>query len=349
MNFESKSFKFPSENKTKIIAEIGVNHNGSTEIAKKMIDEAQKRGADIIKFQAFISEKEISKYADKTPYQKETTSNSGNQLEMCKKLELSHAQLRELKKYCDQIKMPFLCAAFDYESLNFLIEDLKVSTIKIASSEVTNIPFLKYIASKKKSIILSTGASTLIETGIAIETLLKNSCGELLVFHCVSSYPAPFEQVNLKAMLSIKNAFNVSVGFSDHTIGNQVAIAAAALGASAIEKHFTLDRNMEGPDHRASIEPDELESLVTGVRIANACLGDGIKKPALCEMENLPLIRKSIVSSRELSKGTVLEESMLELKRPEGGISPSDFYKIIGRTLKNDIEEDAPIHWGDLA
>lgn len=349
MNFESKDFNFQNNNGTKVIAEIGVNHNGSVTIAKKMIDEAQKRGTDIVKFQAFISEKEISKYADKTPYQKETTSEAENQLEMCKKLELNHSQLKELKNYCDQKKMPFLCAAFDYDSLNFLIDDLKVSTVKIASSEITNIPFLKYIALKKKSVILSTGASTLIETGIAIETLLKNGCDELMVFHCVSSYPAPFDQVNLKAMLSIKNAFNIPVGFSDHTIGNQVAIAAAALGASAIEKHFTLDKNMPGPDHRASIEPDELENLVIGVRIANSCLGDGVKQPALCELENLPLIRKSIVASKNLNKGTIIEENMLELKRPEGGISPADFYKIIGRTLKNNIEEDAPICWEDLS
>lgn len=348
MNFESKEFSFTSNAETIVAAEIGVNHNGSVDIAKKMIDAAKKAGVDIVKFQAFRSEKEISKYAAKAPYQNETTSNEGNQLDMCKALELSPGSLKELKDYCKFQNMPFLCAAFDYESLTLLVDNLKVSTLKIASSEVTNIPFLEYIGSLKKGVVLSTGASTLTEVGLAIEALQRGGCSELILLHCVSSYPAPHNQVNLKAMKTMRDAFNIPVGFSDHTIGFQTAIAAAALGAVMIEKHFTLDRTMKGPDHRASIEPDELKALVNGVKIANSSLGDGIKKIAECEIENLSLIRKSLVAASGLKKGTKLSREMIEIKRPAGGVAPGDLIKILGMTLKNDIAEDALIYWKDL-
>jgi N-acetylneuraminate synthase len=348
MNFESKDFTFKNSDETIVIAEVGVNHNGDPKIAKQMIDAAVRAGVHITKFQAFRSEKEISKYAMKAPYQKETTSSEGNQLEMCKALELSGPVLKEMKKYCAKLKMPFLCTAFDFDSVDLLVDELKVSTIKVPSGEVTNFPFLEYIGSKKKGVILSTGASNLSEVGLAIQTLIKSGCPELMLFHCVTSYPAPHDQVNLRAMMTLKNAFGLPVGFSDHTVGIQTAIAAAALGAVAIEKHFTLDRNMVGPDHRASIEPHELAVLVEGVRVANLSLGSPLKQPAPCELPNLHLIRKSLVASSNLKKGTCLTREMIEIKRPQGGIEPMDLNKILGLTLKIDIEEDQPIKWEDL-
>lgn len=349
MNFESRDFPFKDGDRTVVIAEIGVNHNGDPALAKRMIDAAASAGAHIVKFQAFRSEKEISRYAAKAPYQKETTSSQGNQLEMCKALELSGSALREMKEYCAAKSIPFLCAAFDFDSVDLLVDDLKVEIIKIPSGEVTNIPFLRYIGSKKKGVILSTGASTLEEVRLAIEALLKSGCPELVLFHCVSSYPVPYDQVNLRAMLTLKSAFGLPVGFSDHTIGIHAAIAAAALGAVAVEKHFTLDKTMEGPDHRASIEPHELAALVQGVRIANLALGSPIKQPAPCELPNLPLIRKSLVAATALKKGTCLTRDMIEIKRPQGGVEPVDLEKVLGKTLRIDLQEDAPITWESLS
>jgi N-acetylneuraminate synthase len=348
MNFESKDFSFRDVDQTVIIAELGVNHNGDVQTAKKMVDAAIKAGAHIIKFQAFRSEKEISRFAAKAPYQQETTSTKGTQLEMCQALELSASDLKELKNYCAVKKWPFLCAAFDFESVDLLVDVLRVETIKVASSEVTNIPFLQYIGSKKKGVILSTGASALHEVGRAIETLQASGCPELILFHCVSSYPVPHAEVNLRAMLTLKNAFGLPVGFSDHTIGTASAIAAAALGACAIEKHFTLDRTMVGPDHRASIEPDDLAEMVNGVRIANISLGSPLKQPAPCEMPNLALIRKSLVAARSLKKGTRLTRDLIEMKRPLGGIEPMDLEKVLGLTLTKDVEEDMFLTWQDL-
>ena len=349
MDFESRSFDFGPGQPTRVIAEIGVNHNGSPALARKMVDEALAAGADIIKFQAFVSEKEISRFAGKTPYQKETTSNGDGQLEMCKALELKPAALKDLKHYCAERKAPFLCAAFDFDSVDLLVDELKVSTVKIPSGEITNIPLLKYVGSRRKAVILSTGASTLVEVGAAIEALRGAGCPDIMLFHCISAYPAPFDEVNLRAMRTMQRAFGIPVGFSDHTIGVEAAVVAAGLGACAIEKHFTLDRTMPGPDHRASIEPAELAALVRGVRIANSVLGDGVKRAMPCEVENLSLIRKSLVASGHLAKGTRLERQMLEIKRPEGGISPVDIDKIIGMTLQVDLEPDQPITWTALA
>ena len=348
MNLEYKDFDFVLADRTIIIAEIGVNHNGDIGIAKKMIDTAIKAGVDVIKFQAFRSEKEISRFAAKAAYQQKTASDQESQLEMCKSLELSSSDLREAKNYCALLGISYLCAAFDFDSLDFMIDDLKVHTVKIASSEVTNIPFLKYVGEKKKGVILSTGASTLSEVGLAIETLQRSGCPEIMLFHCVSSYPAPHSQANLRSMLTLKHAFGLPVGFSDHTIGPACAISAAALGACAIEKHFTLDRNMPGPDHQASIEPDELKTMVEGIRIANLSLGSSEKKPAPCELENLPLIRKSLVSARHLKKGIRLTRDMIEIKRPRGGIEPVDIDKIIGLTITRDVPEDMFFTWEDF-
>lgn len=349
MHFEAREFDFSKQDQTIIIAEVGVNHNGDPKLAKRMVDAAIKAEVDIIKFQAFKSEKEISKFAAKAPYQQETTTADGNQLEMCKALELSGPALKELKDYCVSRGAAFLCAAFDFDSVDLLVDELKVHSMKIASSEVTNLPFLEYIGSRKVSIVLSTGASTLSEVGEAVGTLKRAGCPELILLHCVSSYPTPHDQVNLRAMATMRAAFGVPVGFSDHTTGISVPVAAAALGACAVEKHFTLDCNMEGPDHRASIEPDELAAMVQGVRSANAALGSPLKRPAPCELPNLQLIRKSLVASRDLASGTRLTRDMIEIKRPAGGVLPADLSKVIGLRLSRDLGEDAPLQWQDLA
>ena len=349
MNFESRDFSFRDGDETVIIAEVGVNHNGDLAIARKLVDAAAEAGAHILKFQAFRSEKEISKYALKPPYQQEPTTEQGSQLEMCKALELSASDLREMKAYCAERQVPFLCAAFDFDSIDLMVDDLELSTIKIPSSEVTNIPMLQYIGSKKTGVILSTGASTLSEVGLAVDALRRAGCPELVLFHCVSSYPAPHNEANLRSMVTLRNAFGLPVGFSDHTIGSQTAIAAATLGACAIEKHFTLDRNMTGPDHRASIEPKELAEMVRGVKIANHSLGSPVKQPAPCEMPNLALIRKSLVAAKDLKKGFRLTREMIEIKRPQGGIEPMDMDKIIGLTLRRDVAEDMFITWKDFS
>ena len=349
MHFESADFDFSRADTTVVIAEVGVNHNGDPALARRMVDVARDAGADVVKFQAFNSEKEISRYAPKALYQEENTGVDGNQLELCKALELSGEALRSLKDYCAELRMPFLCTAFDTDSVDLLCGDLKVAAIKIGSAEVTNLPMLEYIGSKRIGAILSTGASTLAEVGAAVQALRAGGCPELVLLHCVSNYPAPAEQANLRAMATLRQAFGVPVGFSDHTAGIEVAIAAAALGACAVEKHFTTDRNLPGPDHLASVEPHELQALVAGVRAANQSLGDGVKAPVACELRNLPLIRKSLVAARDLPAGTVLARDMVEIKRPQGGIEPGELARALGRRVKAFVPEDKPIRWEDLA
>lgn len=349
MNFESAEFDFTRPDRALVIAEVGVNHNGDPALARRMIDVARAAKADIVKFQAFNSEKEISRYAGKAQYQIDNTGDIGGQLELCKALELSGAILAELKAHCQQLRQPFLCTAFDFDSVDLLADTLRLSAIKIGSAEVTNIPMLEYIGAKKIGAILSTGASTLAEVGQAIEALRRGGCPEIALLHCVTSYPTPHAQVNLRAMATMRQAFGLPVGFSDHTEGIECAIAAAALGACAIEKHFTTDRSLPGPDHRASVEPDELAALVEGVRRAAAALGSGVKQPAPCEAGNLPLIRKSLVAAIDLLVGTRIERRMVEVKRPEGGIAPADLGRVLGRTVKRRVGEDMPITWDDLA
>jgi sialic acid synthase SpsE len=348
MRFESAAFDFSVPDRTVVIAEVGVNHNGDPALARTMVDVAREAGADIVKFQAFNSEKEISRYAGKAGYQIENTGESGGQLELCKALELSGAVLADLKAYCARLGQPFLCTAFDFDSVDLLLDELKLSAIKIGSAEVTNIPMLEYIGTKRVGAILSTGCSTLAEVGAAIAALQRGGCPELILLHCVTSYPAPSAEANLRAMHTMREAFDLPVGFSDHTEGTGCAIAAAALGACAIEKHFTLDRGFPGPDHRASVEPQELKALVEGVRLANAALGSGLKQPAACEAANLPLVRKSLVAAGDLAAGTRLERGMIEIKRPLGGIEPRDLARIVGRTLRRAVAEDMPITWEDL-
>jgi len=348
MDFDSASFNFSPADAAVSIAEIGVNHNGDMTLAKKLIDEAINCGADIVKFQAFVAEEEISKFADKADYQKETTGSSGGQLEMAKALELSHSQLTEIRDYCRDRGAPFLCTAFDYTSLNFLVRELKVKAIKIASSEVTNHPFLRAIARSGVGIILSSGASSLQEVREAVEVIRHEGDNELVVLHCVSNYPADMSQLNLRCIQTMAQQLDLPVGYSDHSMGIEAPIVASALGAVLVEKHFTLDRNMEGPDHRASVEPAELAAMVKGMAAARSILGDGVKRVVACELDNRSLIRKSLVAMTDLPKGHRLEAADLAAKRPLGGVEPFDLERIIGKRLLRSVEEDAPVRWEDL-
>lgn len=348
MNFDTAEFAFQENEPAVSIIEIGVNHNGSLSLAKQLVDRAQSAGASIVKFQAFVAEEEISRFAEKAEYQKETTGALGGQLEMAKKLELTHAQLRLLRKYCWDVKIPFLCSVFDYVSLDFLIKDMQVKALKIPSSEVTNHPFLAEISRTGVGVILSTGASTLEEVAAALRAISEAGRSEVVLLHCVSNYPAEISQINLNAMFTMKQAFKVPIGFSDHTVGIEVPIIAAAMGAVAIEKHFTLDKNMEGPDHRASIDPPELDLMIRGMKAAFLAKGNGIKDVANCELANRPLIRKSIVSLRELLLGHIIKKEDLGFKRPHLGIAPYDVDKVIGRKIRKSISIDEPIKWQDL-
>jgi N,N'-diacetyllegionaminate synthase len=329
------------KNKTFIIAEAGVNHNGSIEIAKKMIEVAKECGADAIKFQTFKAEKVISKYAPKAEYQKQTTGETDSQLEMVKKLELSFDDFVALKEYCDKLNIMFLSTPFDFESIDFL-NDLGLEIFKIPSGEITNLPYLEKIGKLGKKVILSTGMADLGEIEDALDIL--TSCGtkkeDITILHCNTEYPTPYEDVNLLAMLTIKEAFKVKVGYSDHTLGIEIPIAAVALGASVIEKHFTLDKNMEGPDHKASLEPHELKAMIDAIRNIEKALGNGIKKPSKSELKNKDIVRKSIVAKREIKKGEIFTEDNITVKRPGTGISPMRWYEVLGKVAPKDYKED---------
>jgi N,N'-diacetyllegionaminate synthase len=331
-------------NKTFIIAEAGVNHNGSIDIAKKMIEVAKECGADAIKFQTFKAENIISKFAPKAEYQKKTTEENESQLEMVKKLELSFEDFVELKKYCDEIGIMFMSTPFDFESIEFL-NNLGMEIFKIPSGEITNLPYLERIGKLNKKIILSTGMADLGEIEDALDVLIQLGTHRenITVLHCNTEYPTPFEDVNLLAMLTIKEAFKVNVGYSDHTPGIEVPIAAVALVASVIEKHFTLDKNLPGPDHKASLEPDELETMISAIRNVEKTLGSGIKKPSPSEFKNIGIARKSVVAKRKIRKGEVFTEENITVKRPGTGISPMRWYEVIGRAAERDYEKDEVI------
>lgn len=322
-----------------IIAEAGVNHNGDINNAKKLIIKAKEAGADAVKFQTFKSDKVISKFAQKAEYQKETTGEKETQLEMVKKLELSYENFSELKKYCEEIGIVFMSTAFDFDSIDFL-NSLKLKKWKIPSGEITNLPYLIKIAKIGKPIILSTGMSTMKDIENAIMALKENGSGAITVLHCTTEYPAPFNEVNLNAMNTIKKEFNVPIGYSDHTKGIEIPIAAVAMGATVIEKHFTLDRNMEGPDHKASLEPNELKAMVSAIRNVEVALGDGDKKPTESEKKNIAIARKSIIAKQKIRKGEVFTEENLTVKRPGNGISPMKWFEVIGRPSSRDFEED---------
>lgn len=326
--------------KTLIIAEAGVNHNGDLELAKKLVDVAADAGVDYVKFQTFKAKELVSKSAEKASYQIQNTGKEKeSQYEMLKKLELSEADHHELISHCKKNDINFLSTAFDLDSVD-LLDRLGIDLFKVPSGEITNKPYLQKLASKKKPIILSTGMATKDEIQEALDVLMKAGIVEtnIRVLHCNTEYPTPMNDVNLKAMLDIKNTFKLEVGYSDHTLGIEVPIAAVALGASVIEKHFTLDREMDGPDHRASLEPLELKAMVAAIRnIEAATGGSGFKKPTASELANKIVARKSLHSIKALEKNRVIEAEDLICLRPGDGMSPMKIDTIIGRKLKQDI------------
>ena len=326
---------------TFIIAEAGVNHNGSIDLAKQLVDAAVEAQVDAVKFQTFKASSLVSAKAAKADYQKKTTSADESQYEMIKKLELPAAAFKELKVYCHANRILFLSSAFDLESID-LLDSLGMEIFKVPSGEITNMPYLRCIGKLKKQVLLSTGMADLGEVEKALKVLEEAGTPKKLitVLHCNTEYPTPMEDVNLKAMLSIKEAFKVKVGYSDHTPGVEVPIAAVALGASVIEKHFTLDKTMEGPDHRASLEPGELKAMVTAIRNVEQALGNGIKRPSLSEMKNIAVIRKSIVAARNIKKGDIFTDENITVKRPGNGISSMRWDEIIGQRAAKDYQED---------
>ncbi len=322
-----------------IIAEAGVNHNGNLSVAKTLVDKAKEAGADCIKFQTFVSTHIVSKIASKADYQKMQTNADESQLLMLQKLELAFQDFVELDEYCKKEKIQFLSTAFDFESIEFL-KTLDLQLWKVPSGEITNLPYLIKIAQTHQPVILSTGMSTIEEIEAALTVLRKHGCSDITLLHCTTEYPAPFQDVNLKAMETLKNKFNVPVGYSDHTTGIEIPVAAAAMGAAVIEKHFTLDRNMEGPDHKASLEPNELASMVKAIRNVELALGSGEKIPAPSEIKNLAVARKSIVASRKINQGDVFSEDNITTKRPGTGISPMRWYEVLGQKAVKDFAED---------
>ncbi|MDE6182002.1 MAG: N-acetylneuraminate synthase [Eubacteriales bacterium] len=325
-----------------IIAEIGVNHNGDLAIAEKMILEAKKAGVDAVKFQSFKADKLVSKDAKKAEYQIKNTGNTESQHDMIKKLELSEEDHIYLKKLCDREKIQFLSSPFDIESANFLVS-LGINTVKIPSGEITNLPYLEEIGKLFENIIISTGMSNLNEIKEAINILNKNNKRNITVLHCNTDYPTIMEDVNLLAIKTMEKELNLPIGYSDHTDGIEVSISAVALGATVIEKHFTLDKNMEGPDHKASLEPNELKQMVTSIRNIEKALGNGIKEPSNSEKKNIVIARKSIVAKQNILKGEKFTKENLTIKRPGDGISPMKWYDVLGQVAKRDFIADERI------
>ena len=327
-----------------IIAEIGVNHNGCAETAKKLIDAAYSAGVDAVKFQTFKAWECASKFAPTADYQKEIAEN---QYKLLEGLELDFADFADLKEYAESLGLVFLSTPDGQKSLDFLC-DIGVKAIKIASGELTNLPFLTAIAFKKLPVILSTGMGTLGEVEEAINTLKLAGASDIMLMHCTTEYPAPAEDCNLKAIQTMQNAFHLPVGFSDHTLGSEAAIAATTLGAVIFEKHITLDKTMEGPDHAASIEPDELKTYVEAIRKTITMLGNGIKIPSKSELKNIPLVRRSLVAAKPIKAGEILTGDKIAIKRPANGIEPKQLINALGRRVLKDLSEDEPITWKDL-
>lgn len=333
-----------------IIAEAGVNHNGNIELAKQLVDIASDCGADYVKFQTFKTELIVDKSAQKAHYQIVNDGESSSQYEMIKKLELPFENFIYLQKYCHGKGIKFLTTLVDLYSLG-RVNELNLDFIKIASGEITNIPFLRQVAMIKKPIILSTGMSNLgeIENALKVLTSRLLSINDITILHCNTDYPTAFEDVNLKAMNTIREAFKVKVGYSDHTLGIEVSLAAVAMGASVIEKHFTINKNMKGPDHKCSLDPDELSLLVNSVRnIEKALLGDGRKEPSNSESKNKVIVRKSLFTSKKISQGEILTEDCLIVKRPGDGMSSNDIDLVIGKSVNSDLPEGHKINYKDI-
>jgi N,N'-diacetyllegionaminate synthase len=327
--------------KTFIIAEVGVNHNADLNLAYELIDAAVSSGVDAVKFQAAIPELVVTRYAQKADYQKDTSGDDESQLEMIKKILFPLETYKEIQRYCDEKGIIFFSTAFDLISLDFL-EKLGQPYHKIPSGEITNLPYLCQVGSYCKPVILSTGMANLGEIEAAIEVLEQAGTprAKLTVLHCTTEYPTPMVEVNLRAMQSIHKAFGVAVGYSDHTLGIEVPIAAVALGATVIEKHFTLDRTLPGPDHKASLEPNELESMVEAIRNIEKALGDGIKRPSPSEAKNKLIARKSLVAATAIRAGECFTEVNLAVKRPGTGISPMRWNEYVGQAAQKDYQED---------
>ena len=332
-------------NPTYIIAEAGVNHNGSAKLACQLIDAAKAAGADAVKFQTFKTEKILTRDTIKSDYQKINTGTNSTQYEMVKSLELSYDDFIMLNEYAKFKEIDFLSTPDDEDSLDFLVDEIQLRWIKIGSSEVTNLPFLRQIGAKQRPLILSTGMSTLGEVERAVRAIRETNEQELVLLHCTTNYPCPSHEVNLRAMQTMKSAFNTRVGYSDHTLGTEVAVAAVALGAEIIEKHITLDRSLGGPDHRASLDPDEFKIMVAQIRAIESALGDGVKWPNPSEEIIKQTVRRRIVAASNLKAGTYIEMKHLCFKRANAGLFADQFEAVIGRQLIEALEPDMPVEW----
>jgi N,N'-diacetyllegionaminate synthase len=331
-------------NKVFIIAEAGVNHNGNLELAKKLVDVAVQAKADAVKFQSFRADKLVVRDAEKADYQKETTDAEETQYMMLKRLELSYEEHIELYNYCKTKNIMFLSTPFDFESVE-LLEDIGVEAYKIGSGDLTNMPLLRLVAQKHKPIILSTGMAGMDEVSDAVNWITREGNNQLVLLHCTTNYPASYHAVNLRAMQTLMSTFNLPTGYSDHTQGMEVSIAAVTMGAAVIEKHITLDKEMEGPDHKASFTPDEFKTFVQGIRNVEASLGKELKACTIEEENIRRIARKSIVALRDIAKGEKITYSNITVKRPENGLKPKFYDEIMGYEAAEDIKADAPIQW----
>jgi N,N'-diacetyllegionaminate synthase len=333
-----------NHNQVLIIAEAGVNHNGSMETAKQLVDVASEAGADMVKFQTFFADRIVTISANKAEYQNQTTDASESQHAMIRKLELSREMHEDIIEYCKHCNIEFFSTGFDTQSIDMLV-DLGLEQFKIPSGEITNLPYLRHIGKYGKPVILSTGMANLgeIEAALVVLEASGTQRKNITLLHCNTEYPTPMEDVNLKAMLAIRDAFGVKIGYSDHTLGTEVSVAAVAMGATVIEKHFTLDRNLPGPDHKASLEPGELKAMVQAIRNIEKALGDGIKRPSPSETKNKAIARKSLVAATDIRRGESLTEANIAVKRPGNGISPMRWDEVLGRTAIRDFEADERI------
>lgn len=326
-----------------IIAEAGVNHNGRLDLALKLCDAAKEAGVDAVKFQTWKTDNIVTASARQAAYQTENTGVEESQYDMLKKLELSYTQFEEIQQYCKMIGVDFLSTPDEEESLEFLMNTLHLPLVKIGSGEVTNIPFLRAIGRKRQKVILSTGMSTLSDVEMAYNTLLESGASEVALLHCTTNYPCSYDEVNLQAMQTLKSAFKCQVGYSDHTKGIEVPIAAAAMGAEIIEKHFTLDKNMEGPDHKASLDPVELKQMVASIRNIEKAMGDGIKRPNASEQKNAEVVLKRIIAKKPIQKGEILGADNLALLRSSEGLPAKFWDLVVGKPAKKDYQTDEAI------
>lgn len=336
-----------SDNPCFVIAEAGVNHNGNLDLAHKLVDAAKAAGADAVKFQTFNAERLVSRMAPKAEYQLENTDHAESQFDMLSNLELSEAAHRELMAHCAEKNLIFMSTPFD-EKCADLLADLGMCAYKISSAEITNIPFLDHVARKHKPLIVSTGMATLLEVETVVETVHAAGCRELILLQCTSNYPADPRDVNLRAMCTMAETFHVPIGYSDHTTSTDISLAAVALGACVIEKHFTLDRNLHGPDHQASLEPNALKLMISSIRRVENALGDGVKRPASSELVNLPISRKSVHWRRALAVGSIVGQADLICLRPGTGVAPCMLPSLVGRRLRRAVFTDQMVNERDF-